>query len=108
MLCRHRCDNPAGAAVREEMADTEVAHLFEHVAIELLARGAPARGARASTEWDFARDGPGVFLVTVRHPHARAAGRALESAAALMGAWAAGRAGDARGAIAAVRSAAGR
>lgn len=108
LLSRHRCENPARASMREELADTEVAHLLEHVAVELLARGAPARAARGSTAWDFARDGRGIFRVAVRHPDPGAAKLAVELAAELVDTWAEGSAGDPRGAIEALHAAQGR
>lgn len=107
LLVRHSCDNSAGAAFREELADTEIAHLLEHVAVELLARGAPQRGCRGETSWDFARDGAGVFKVTVRHDDAGAAKAAMECATAALCELAEGAAPDVARLIAAVRAARG-
>jgi hypothetical protein len=64
-LAEHRCRNDADRPFAEEAADTEVAHLFEHVWLEILLRAGAATGLDGETTWDFARDGRGVFAVTV-------------------------------------------
>ncbi len=80
LMAGHTCDNSGGLRFSDEAADTEVAHLLEHVAVEILARTAPQRGCRGETAWDFSRDGRGVFRVTVHHRDADAAAAALERA----------------------------
>lgn len=104
-LARHACDNAEALPARDELADTEVAHLFEHVAVELLRLGAPHPANRGETEWDFARDGSGVFRVTLRHPDDLACAAALRGAAELVADWAAGRVGAPGPAAARVREA---
>lgn len=66
-LRRHTCDNGQGLTFVEEMSDTEVPHLFEHVVIELMARAGSPRGLRGETEWDFKRDGHGTFRVSFEY-----------------------------------------
>ena len=61
----HRCDNGAGLTFAQELADTEVAHLFEHVAVELMALAGSPDTLAGRTTWDFRRDGRGVFHVLV-------------------------------------------
>ena len=64
-LKRHRCECGSARGIEAELADTETAHLLEHLALELMVgRGAP-RSLRGETRWDFVRDGRGVFRVSV-------------------------------------------
>jgi hypothetical protein len=64
-LARHSCENEAGARFVDELADTEVPHLLEHVTVELMALAGSPRSLKARTFWDFARDGRNVFRVRV-------------------------------------------
>lgn len=64
-LRRHRCENGTSRGMARELADTETAHLLEHVTLELMALSGSPRDMRAETSWDFARDGRGVFRVTL-------------------------------------------
>ncbi|MDZ4655129.1 MAG: hypothetical protein U1F44_04570 [Coriobacteriia bacterium] len=66
-LKRHVCDNTQGITFAEEITDTEVAHLFEHVVIELMARSGSPRGLKGETQWDFSRDGHGTFRVSFEY-----------------------------------------
>jgi hypothetical protein len=66
-LKRHVCDNVEGLTFAEEITDTEVPHLFEHVVIELMARSGSPRGLKGETQWDFSRDGHGVFRVSFEY-----------------------------------------
>jgi len=63
----HRCDNGAGATFAEELADTELAHLLEHAALEVAALAGSPDTLKGRTSWDFAADGPGVFRVTLEY-----------------------------------------
>jgi hypothetical protein len=63
----HRCDNASGVTFADELADTELAHLFEHAALEIMALAGALDTLRGSTTWDFARDGAGVFSVSLEH-----------------------------------------
>lgn len=62
---KHRCENGTARGIARELADTETPHLLEHVALELMALAGSPRDTRARTEWDFARDGRGVFRLTL-------------------------------------------
>lgn len=66
-LEQHWCDNPAGRPFAEEIADTEVPHLFEHVIMEIMALSGSPRTLRGQTRWDFKKDGRGVFRVSVEY-----------------------------------------
>lgn len=66
-LARHRCHNGDGLTFADELADTEVPHLFEHVVLELMAEAGSPRSLRGETEWDFKRDGRGVFRVSLEY-----------------------------------------
>lgn len=103
LMVGHACDNADGRSTREEFQDTEVAHVVEHVAIELLSRVAPVRGLRGETAWDFAADGQGVFRVTVHHPDTACAAVALREACRLVEDWSRGRARGVAAAFAAMR-----
>lgn len=63
----HWCDNPSGRPFSEEIADTEVPHLFEHVIMEIMALAGSPRTLRGQTRWDFKRDGKGIFRVSVEY-----------------------------------------
>lgn len=80
-LVRHRCESGHARGIVSELADTESAHLLEHVAIELMALAGEARTTSGRTEWDFARDGRGVFRVRIGSDNAAVAAEALRRAA---------------------------
>lgn len=63
----HRCDNGAGITFADEMADTEIAHLLEHVAVELMALSGSPTTLAGRTQWDFRADGHGVFRVLMEY-----------------------------------------
>lgn len=63
----HRCDNPDGRPFAEEIADTEVPHLFEHIIMEIMALSGSPRTLKGQTRWDFRRDGRGIFRVSVEY-----------------------------------------
>jgi len=66
-LERHVCENDEGKAFVDELADTEVPHLFEHTIIELMTCAGSPRGLKGETRWDFQRDGHGTFRVSVEY-----------------------------------------
>ena len=85
-LAGHACENGADRSVAEELADTELPHVLEHVALDLR-RLAGVRGTiRGETTWDFGRDGAGVFRVTIEGADQMPAEAAVESAAQFV-AW---------------------
>ena len=63
----HRCVNDDGRSFADELQDTELAHLLEHVALELMALSGSPRSLRGWTSWDFAADGRGVFHVSLQY-----------------------------------------
>ncbi|HZL05317.1 MAG TPA: hypothetical protein VFE45_07845 [Coriobacteriia bacterium] len=63
----HDCDNTSGLSFAEELTDTEVPHLFEHVVMELMAKAGSPRSLKGETQWDFRRDGRGIFRVSVEY-----------------------------------------
>ena len=62
-LARHTCENGTAHGIVAELANTETAHLLEHVAVECMALAGSPRTLRAETVWDFARDGAHVYRV---------------------------------------------
>jgi hypothetical protein len=88
----HRCDNGAGLTFADELADTEIAHLIEHAALELMAMSGCSPLLRGETKWDFATDGRGVFRVSIECEDERLARVALDSSLALVRALARGEA----------------
>jgi len=66
-LHRHVCDNGDGKTFAEELTDTEVPHLFEHVVMELMAQAGSPRTLKGETSWDFKRDGHGIFRVSFEY-----------------------------------------
>ena len=63
----HRCDNDAGVPFPDELRDTELAHVVEHAALELMAMAGSPVTLRGETSWDFAKDGRGVFHVRLAY-----------------------------------------
>jgi hypothetical protein len=86
----HRCDNDAGLTFADELADTEVAHLVEHAALELMAMAGSSPLLRGETSWDFATDGRGVFRVRIACDDEAMGRAALRSACTLVGALVSG------------------
>lgn len=62
-LADHACDNPDRSSLAEELADTELPHLVEHLALDLMRRAGVRGPLSGDTSWDFERDGAGVFRV---------------------------------------------
>jgi hypothetical protein len=79
-LKRHTCENDDGRSFLRELADTETPHLLEHVAAELMALSGSPRSLKASTSWDFAADGQGVFRVSLEYDDDLVAVGALKEA----------------------------
>lgn len=86
----HRCDNGAGLSFRAEAADTELAHLVEHAALEIMAMAGSPDTLRGVTVWDSAIDGRGVFRVRVEYDDDLVALGALRCAAEVVGVLASG------------------
>lgn len=63
----HRCDNGEGRSLPDELADTEIAHLLEHAALEIAAMAGSPPTLRGLTSWDFRQDGRGVFRVRLAY-----------------------------------------
>ena len=83
-LARHSCENSAGRSFGRELADTEVAHLLEHVTVELMALAGSPRDLRARTSWNTAADGPGVYRVAFAYDHDLVALASLKEAAGIV------------------------
>lgn len=67
-LRTHRCDNGTARSFEMELRDTEVAHAFEHICIELLAQAhpqVPRTSFQGKTGYDFSIDGSGVYRVVI-------------------------------------------
>lgn len=64
----HACHNDAHKSFSMELENTEVAHVFEHVVVELVAQLGrhPRSEIRGKTAWNFAVDGQGVYRVRIR------------------------------------------
>lgn len=88
----HRCDNGAGLTFSDELRDTEIAHLVEHVALELMAMAGCSPALRGETSWDFATDGRGVFRVRIEYQDEDVARAALAFACDVADALVSGRA----------------
>ena len=84
-LATHECENDEGRSATEELADTELPHVLEHVALDLLHRAGVRGTLRGETTWDFSRDGAGVFRVTIDGADEMPAEAAVESAAQFVG-----------------------
>ncbi len=82
---RHRCRCGSAHGIVAELADTEAAHLLEHVALELMAEAGSPRTLAGETRWDFAADGPRTFRVTLEYVDDLVALSALREGAALVG-----------------------
>ncbi len=66
-LARHRCRHAEGRPLTEELADTEFAHLFEHVALELMVLAGSPRTLTGETRWDWDHDPKGTFRVSLQY-----------------------------------------
>jgi hypothetical protein len=80
-LVRHTCVNGSAHGIAAEIADTETAHLLEHLAAECMALAGSPRNLRAETTWDFARDGAHVYRVRLSYDLDLVALGALKAAA---------------------------
>lgn len=62
-LTDHRCTNRHGLPFTEELADTELGHVFEHVVLELLSQREIY--AQGQTTWDWEHDAIGTYHVSL-------------------------------------------
>ena len=85
-LLRHRCECGSAHGIAAELADTELAHLLEHVTLEIAALAGSPRTLAGETRWDFAADGRGVFRVSLDYDDDLVMLGALRGAAALLAA----------------------
>ena len=69
-LRRHRCESGSAHGIVAELSDTELPHVVEHVALELMVLAGAPRSLRGQTTWDFRADGKGVFRVAVAYSDA--------------------------------------
>lgn len=83
-LVRHTCRNGTGRDALRELADTQTAHALEHVAVELMAMAGSPRSLKAHTQWDFTKDGPGVYRVVVEFDDDLVALGAIREATTIM------------------------
>jgi hypothetical protein len=65
-----KCFNDAGRPFKEEVMDTEIAHLFEHIVLEYLCKNKLAAGAdnasfRGETSWNWHIDPRGTFYIWI-------------------------------------------
>lgn len=68
-LKKHRCYNDNHQSFQREAASTEIAHLLEHLVLELQAVTLCGRGIRGVTYWDWRQEPTGHFHVDVDAPH---------------------------------------
>ncbi len=80
-IVRHRCWCGSARGVVAELADTEVPHLLEHAALEIMVVAGSPRSLEGRTSWDFAADGVGVFRVELEYDDDLVALAALAEAA---------------------------
>ncbi|MDF1542108.1 MAG: hypothetical protein RQ731_02725 [Anaerosomatales bacterium] len=66
-IVRHRCECGSAHGIVAELADTELPHLLEHIALELMALAGSPRSLRGETAWDFSADGHGVFRISLEY-----------------------------------------
>ena len=83
-LRRHRCECGSPHGIAAELADTEITHLLEHVALELMALSGSPRTLAGETRWDFATDGRGVFRIELDYDDDLVALGALREAMTLL------------------------
>ncbi|NLC59413.1 MAG: hypothetical protein GX774_21450 [Armatimonadetes bacterium] len=68
-LKKHRCFNDGNLSFQREAAATEIAHLMEHLVLELQAVTLCGRGIRGVTYWNWREEPMGQFHVDVDAPH---------------------------------------
>lgn len=79
-LATHACDNPAASSFADELSDTELPHLAEHIALDLIRRAGVRGRLRGDTSWDFERDGAETFRMMLDCPDDAVALGALKAA----------------------------
>ncbi|GAB4279498.1 MAG: hypothetical protein Kow0056_12730 [Coriobacteriia bacterium] len=99
-LYRHTCTQGGSGLLVKELADTELAHLIEHVALEVLVMHGAPRSITGETRWDRQTWGPGVYRVLLGTADAVAAGSAVTRSVEIVRAAREGHAEDALRALA--------
>lgn len=80
-ICEHACLGDAGSTFKEAMGATEIAHLLEHVAIELMARTGLAKDVTCGRTWEVEGE-PRTYDIQLDCPD-----DVLVAAALSSGAW---------------------
>jgi hypothetical protein len=80
-VARHRCDCQSARGIASELADTELPHLLEHVALELMCLSGSPRTLGGRTSWEFGVDGPRVYRIRLEYDDDLVAVGALEAGA---------------------------
>jgi len=68
-LKKHRCYNEGNLSFQREAASTEIAHLLEHLVLELQAVTLCGRGIRGVTYWNWREEPTGQFHIDIDAPH---------------------------------------
>ncbi len=84
---RHTCHNDSGNTFCQECRETEIAHLFEHIIIELQlqAQQEPTDVLRGETEWNWHVDPRGRYRVSVDYQNELLAVGAIRLAERVLG-----------------------
>jgi len=69
-IFRHKCFNSGKLAFKEEAANTELGHLFEHILLEFLCiykykEGHLDFNLKGLTEWNWLQDPRGIFYISL-------------------------------------------
>lgn len=83
-LRKHTCENGSAHGISAELGDTETPHLFEHLAVELMALAGSPRTLKGETTWDFSADGEGMYRVRLAYDHDLVALGAIKAAAGIV------------------------
>lgn len=81
----HRCDNGQGKSFVDELGDTELAHVFEHMLIEIISQmDSKVDGVRGLTTWNWKKNPRWSYCVEIEYSNPGTVALALLSALTLL------------------------
>ena len=81
----HKCDNGLGNSFADELLDTEVAHVFEHVLIEIISQmDGSVDNIRGLTTWNWRKDPRWLYRIEIAYDVSDTVLAALRSTFAIL------------------------
>ena len=62
----HKCDNPKNLTFVEELEDTSIAHVFEHIVLEIISQKSKTeKKLKGLTSWNWHKEPRGIYNIEI-------------------------------------------